>query len=109
MFCICSPPRLKYREPGGAVSNDAEIARVFMLAKARVVRGTRGRPIRTIVEQGHRKPVGKFASLKSGRAMPWASFAELYLMWISEADTAVRRFLSQPFRLELLVGQRTRP
>lgn len=80
-----------------------------MGAKARIVRGARGFPIRDNAAMGHTKPTGMFMSLKSGRAMPWESFHELHLMWISEADTAVVRFLAQPLRLELFVRHRAKP
>lgn len=73
----------------------------YSLAEATewIERGENGRPVRPIVTQGHRKPVGKFVSLKCGMAMPWESFHELHLMWLSEADTCVERFLAQPFRM----------
>lgn len=80
----------------------------FAIAKAGIVRGEQGRAIRTIVEQGHRKPVGKFVSLKCGVAMPWESFHELHLMWLSEADTSVERFLAQPFRMWFKVGGKSK-
>lgn len=75
------------------------LAYTFARKKAGIVRGEHGRPVRTIVERGHRKPVGKFASLKCGMAMPWESFHELHLMWLSEADASVESYLAQPFRM----------
>ena len=48
-------------------------------------------------------------SRKCGFAMPWVSLHELHLMWISESNAAVRRFLSQPLRLELYVRHRAKP
>lgn len=79
------------------------------IREVRIVRGARGFPIRNTAAQGHAKPTGIFMSRKSGRAMPWESFHELHLMWISETDTAVLRFLAQPLRLELYVRGCARP
>jgi hypothetical protein len=75
----------------------------------RIIYGARGFPIRNVAAQGHTKPTGIFMSRKCGRAMPWESFHELHLMWISECDTAVWRFLAQPFRLEFYVRNRAKP
>lgn len=89
--------------------NVQALARMYMKAKARIVRGARGFPIRNNAAMNHTKPTGMFMSLKCGRAMPWESFHELHLMWISECDTSVRRFLAQPLRLELFVRHRAKP
>ena len=79
------------------------------IREVRIIRGARGFPIRNTAANGHTKPTGIFMSRKCGRAMPWESFDELHLMWISECDTAVRRFLAQPLRLELYVRNRANP
>ena len=79
------------------------------IREVRIVHGARGFPIRNNAAQGHTKPTGIFMSRKCGRAMPWESFHELHLMWISECDTAVRRFLVQPLRLEIYVRNRANP
>lgn len=81
----------------------------MMIREVRIVYGARGFPIRNNAAQGHTKPTGIFMSRKCGRAMPWESFHELHLMWISECDTAVRRYLAQPLRLELHVRNRANP
>jgi hypothetical protein len=75
------------------------VAYTFARAKAGIERGEKGRPVRTIVERGYRKPVGRFVSLKCGMAMPWESFHELHAIWLSEADSSVERYLVRPFRI----------
>jgi hypothetical protein len=79
------------------------------ISDVQIVHGARGFPIGNNAAQGHTKPTGMFMSRKCGFAMPWVSFHELHLMWISECDTAVGRFLSQPIRLELYVRHRAKP
>jgi hypothetical protein len=75
------------------------LAYTFGRAKAGIERGEKGRPVRTIVGRGFRKPVGRFVSLKSGMAMPWESFRELHAIWLSEADSSVEWYLVRPFRI----------
>jgi hypothetical protein len=75
------------------------LAYTFARAEAGIERGEKGRPVRTIVERGYGKPVGRFVSLKCGKAMPWESFRELYAIWLSEADSSVERYLVRPFRI----------
>jgi hypothetical protein len=85
------------------MSNETEkkkLPRKTVVTKIRFVRAKHGGPIRTIVERRDSKPTGKFASAKRGLSLPWESLHERHLMWISEADARVRRFLAQPFRLE---------
>ena len=79
------------------------------IKEVRIVHGLRGFPIRNNATLGHTKPTGMFMSRKCGRAMPWESFHELHLMWISECDTSVWRYLAQPLRLELYVPHQTNP
>jgi len=79
------------------------------ISDVQIVHGARGFPIWNPAAQGHTKPTGMFMSRKCGRAMPWVSFHELHLMWISECDTAVGHFISQPLRLELYVRHRAKP
>jgi hypothetical protein len=81
---------------------------MLALAKAVVVQAPDWHPIRTFVEHAHNKPVGRLVSRKSRRGLPWEGFGERHLMIISEADTAVERFLAQPHRLEINVGGRRR-
>jgi hypothetical protein len=81
---------------------------MLALAKAVIVEAPDWHPIRTFVEKAHNKPVGRLVSRKSKRAMPWEGFGERHLMMISEADTAVERFLAQPHRLEIRVEGRLR-
>lgn len=85
------------------------VAYTVAIKKAGIERGIQGRPVRSIVERGHRKPVGKFASLKCGMAMPWESFHELHLMWLSEADASVESYLAQPFRMWFRLTGMSRP
>lgn len=75
------------------------VAYTFARAKAGFDRGENGRSIRTIVERGYRKPVGRFVSLKCGMVMPWESFLELYAIWLSEADSSVEPYLVRPIRI----------
>jgi hypothetical protein len=85
------------------MSNETEkkkLPRKTVVTKTRFVRSKRGGPIRTIVERRDSKPTGKFASQKRGLGLPWESLHERHLMWISEADARVLRFVAQPFRLE---------
>ncbi len=78
-------------------------ATMIAVSKATIVEAPDWHPIRTFVERAHNKPVGRLVSRKSRRAMPWEGFGERHLMMISEADTAVERFLAQPHRLEIRV------
>jgi hypothetical protein len=75
----------------------------LIVTMVRIVRAIGGGPIRTIVERGHNKPTGMFASLKCGRSMPWEDIDERHLMWLSEVESSVRKVLAQPFRLEILL------
>jgi hypothetical protein len=75
------------------------LAYAFARTKAGMERGENDRPVRTIVERGYRKPVGRFVSLKCGMAMPWESFRELHAIWLSEADSSVERYVVRPFRI----------
>jgi hypothetical protein len=69
-----------------------------------IVRAKGGGPIRTVVERGHTKPTGFFASTKSGRALPWEAVDERHFMWISEVDFRVTRFVAQPFRMDFYLS-----
>ena len=66
----------------------------------------RGGPVRQIIHGRHRKPTGRYASVKAGRAMPWEDRAERQFFWLCEADTAVARYLAQPHGLEMKVTGR---
>lgn len=79
-------------------------AAMIATSKATIVEAPDWHPIRTFVEKAQNKPVGRLVSRKSKRAMPWEGFGERHLMMISEADSAVERFLAQPHRLEIRVG-----
>jgi hypothetical protein len=70
------------------------------LIEVRIIRGTGGTTIRTIVERAHSKPTGIFVSAKCGGVLPWDAIDERHWMWISEVDWKVRRFTAQPFRME---------
>lgn len=72
---------------------------------ARIVVSDNGSPIRPIINGRHRKPTGRYTSLKAGGAMPWEDKREREFFWISEADTAVVSYLAQPHRLEIEVGE----
>lgn len=73
-------------------------------AKAVIVEAEGFRPIRTFVEAAHSKPVGRWTSRKSRRALPWESYAERHLFRCCEVDPRVIRFLAQPHRLEMMTG-----
>jgi hypothetical protein len=76
-------------------------ARMFMDIKVRIESGADGGPARIIPRRGHRKPLGRYISLKARRGMLWESFHERHLMWICEADTAVVSFKAQPHKLTI--------
>jgi hypothetical protein len=84
-------------------------AAMVATSKATIVEAPGWQPIRTFVQYAQRKPVGTFVSRKSNRAFPWEGYGERHLMWISEADTAVARFLAQPHRLEIRVEWQEEP
>lgn len=69
----------------------------------------RGGSVRMIIHGRHRKPTGRYASVKAGRAMPWEDRAERMFFWLCEADTAVARYLAQPHGLEMRVTGRKEP
>jgi hypothetical protein len=71
------------------------------LMGVRIIRGTGGAPIRTILEHNYVRPTGSTMSVKCGAAFPWDARDEARLMWISEADFRVHSYLAQPFRMEL--------
>ncbi|MCW6509866.1 hypothetical protein [Lichenifustis flavocetrariae] len=73
--------------------------------KARLVVSPRGGPIRLIITGRKVIPTGRWYSTKNGRCMPWESKAERDLCIVAEADTDVIRFLVQPHRLEIDVGE----
>ncbi|MGO3928358.1 hypothetical protein NP284_08605 [Rhodopseudomonas pseudopalustris] len=81
--------------------SEATTPRLDMISQIAIVRAEEGGPIRTFVERGHRKPVGKFNSAKNGRAHPWEAVNERHLLWISEVDPKVVTYLAQPWRLEI--------
>ena len=81
--------------------SEATTPRLDMISQIAIVRAEEGGPIRTFVERGHRKPVGKFNSAKNGRAHPWEAIDERHLLWISEVDPQVVTYLAQPWRLEI--------
>ncbi|ABE62187.1 hypothetical protein Nham_1363 [Nitrobacter hamburgensis X14] len=84
-------------------------AAMIATSKATIVRAPGWQPIRTFVQYAQRKPVGTFVSRKSNRVFPWEGYGERHLMWISEADTTVERFLAQPHRLEIRVEGNEKP
>lgn len=79
-------------------------AEILAPAKAVIVQAEGFRPIRTFVEAAHSKPVGRWTSRKSRRALPWESYAERHLFRCCEVDPKVQRFLAQPHRLEMMAG-----
>lgn len=78
-------------------------------SNAMIVEAKGWQPIRTFLQHAQRKPVGTFTSRKSNRAFPWEGYGERHLMWISEADSSVARFLAQPHRLEIWERGRDKP
>ncbi|MEH2472397.1 hypothetical protein V1281_006413 [Nitrobacteraceae bacterium AZCC 2161] len=94
------------------MSNGANLhtrANMFATSKAMIVEAPNWQPIRTFVEYAHSKPVGRFVSRKSRRAMTWEGFGERHLMRISEADGQFVRYLAQPHRLEIRVDHSDKP
>jgi hypothetical protein len=91
------------------VTNLQTRAAMLATSKAMIVEAPDWHPIRTFVEHAHRKPVGRFVSRKSRRAMNWEAFGERHLMRVSEADEACVRYLSQPHRLEIRLENSDRP
>lgn len=69
----------------------------------------RGGPVRRIIHGRHRKPTGRYHSVKAGRSLPWEDRAERKYFWLCEADTAVVAYLAQPHGLEINVAGRSRP
>jgi hypothetical protein len=59
------------------------------------------RPVRTIHKKGKRKPIGRYPSYKNGRAHTWESVHERQLMWLSEADPEIVRYVEQPHRVTM--------
>jgi hypothetical protein len=58
-----------------------------------------GGPVRTIINGRHRKPVGRYASRKAGRSLPWEARDERAYFWLCEADANVVSYLCQPHQL----------
>ena len=70
------------------------------LESVRIVRAKGGGPIRTLIQAVLKIPTGQFPSLKAGMAVPWEGLAERRYVWVCEADWNVRRFMTQPMRIE---------
>ena len=64
-----------------------------------------GGPVRTIINGRHRKPVGRYASRKARRSLPWESCDERAYFWLCEADTNVDAYLCQPHRLTIFLEE----
>ena len=88
---------------------DAAEAALSLRTVADIHEDLRGGPVRMIISGRHRKPTGRYASVKAGRALPWEDRAERMFFWLCEADTAVARYLAQPHGLAIKVAGRARP
>lgn len=88
---------------------DAAEAALRIRTIADIHEDLRGGPVRLIINGRHRKPTGRYHSVKAGRSMPWEDRAERMFFWLSEADTAVASYLAQPHGLEIKVAGRARP
>jgi hypothetical protein len=70
------------------------------LERVRIVRAKGGGPIRTVIQVVRKIPTGDFPSLKAGIALPWEGISERHDLWVCEADWNVRKFMTQPMRME---------
>jgi hypothetical protein len=77
-----------------------------MTKEARIVFSTTGGPLRTIVTGTKCRPTGFYNSVKTGRAQPYESQAELCFMQQCEADHEVITWLAQPHRLEIFTEEK---
>lgn len=66
------------------------------------------RPIRSIVTGRRRVVTGSYASRKARRAMPHESMNELAFFHLSEVETTVVDYRSQPFRVEFVLDGKHR-
>ncbi len=70
------------------------------LEAVRIVRAKGGGPIRTVIQAVRKMPTGDFPSLKAGIPLPWEGIPERHFLWVCEADWTVRKFMTQPMRME---------
>ncbi|MEL6060205.1 MULTISPECIES: TnsA endonuclease N-terminal domain-containing protein [unclassified Methylobacterium] len=80
---------------------DLDTALLDIRTAAKIDVGVRGGPVRLIINGRHHKPVGRYASRKARRSLPWEALAELAYLWVCEADADVVSYLSQPHRLTI--------
>lgn len=88
---------------------DAAEAALRIRTVAVIHEDPRGGPVRLIINGRHRKPTGRYASMKARRSMPWEDRAERKFFWLCEADTAVVSYLAQPHGLEMKMAGRSKP
>ncbi|MDB5555360.1 MAG: hypothetical protein JWL86_5344 [Rhizobium sp.] len=94
------------------MSNGANLhtrATMFALAKAVIVEAPDGGQFRTFVAHAHNKPVGRIVSRKSRLAFNWEGFGERHMAMISDAHDRVERYVLQPHRLDVMLGDRPEP
>ncbi|WLA64920.1 TnsA endonuclease N-terminal domain-containing protein [Bradyrhizobium diazoefficiens] len=68
------------------------------------MRAKGGGPIRTVIQKVAKMPTGDFLSLKTGRPLPWEGIPERHFLWVCEADWNVRKFMTQPMRMEFYMS-----
>jgi hypothetical protein len=77
-------------------------------AVGRVVTTPDDRPIRSVLTGRRRLVTGSYASRKARRAMPHESMNELAFFHLSEVETDVVDYRSQPFRFEFVLDGKQR-
>ena len=80
---------------------DLDTALLDIRTAAKIDTAARGGPVRLIINGRHHKPVGRYASRKARRSLPWEAWGELAYLWVCEADADVVSYLTQPHRLTI--------
>jgi hypothetical protein len=62
-----------------------------------------GSPVRPITNGRRSRPVGRYYSLKNGRALPWESRNELHALYHAEVSPTVLSYRVQPHKLKLVI------
>lgn len=63
-----------------------------------------GEPIRQITNGRRSRPVGRYYSIKNGRAIPWESRNELHAFYHAEVSPSVVSYRAQPHTLHLVIN-----
>lgn len=92
---MTNTPRRTYR----AITVDLRTALTDLRIAAEIRTSENGGPVRTIINGRHRKPVGRYASRKARRSLPWEAVDERAFFWLCEADPDVVGYLCQPHQL----------